>query len=246
MGKHKAQERLVLVKHEPGQQAKLRIKLVGVAAIVGIIAYLSGYFQISAMHRDAVGKLEKISADYAELRQNEALLRQSVANLESGRAIDDLAKQEIRDTITQLKSEVSQLKKDVTFYQNIMAPSDNARGLQVQKVELKENNQAGHYDYKVVLAQVADHKNYIGGIVVINIIGFKDDKQTVLPLRDISDVAELGIKFRFKYFQDITGELSLPEGFKPQNIQVVAQSKGKKASRLEQSFDWNTILENKS
>lgn len=245
MGKHKAHERLVLVKHEPGQRAKQRIKLVGVAAIVGIISYLSGYLQISAMHSSAVAKLERISEEYAQIRQTEASLRQQVANLTSGRTIDDLAKQEIQDTIRNLKTEVSLLKKDVTFYQNIMAPSDDARGLQVQNVSLKQNNQDNHFDYKVVLAQVADNKNYVSGIVAINIIGFAKDKQTVLPLRDISDVAELGIKFRFKYFQDITGELSLPEGFTPQSIQVVAQSKGKTASRLEQSFDWNTLVENK-
>lgn len=242
MGRHSAHEKLVLVKHQPGVRTKRRMKLILVASLVGIIAYVSGYYQIKNLYEKAVIQLEKVSLDYAALVQSEANLKQQVTNLESGRAIDNLAKQEIQDTIMGLKDEVSLLKKDISFYQNIMAPSDNARGLQVQNVEIGALNQSGRFDYKVVLAQVADNKSYVSGIVAINVIGFKDDKQVVLPLRDISEVAELGIKFRFKYFQDIKGELRLPESFTPQSIQVVAQSKGKKASRLEQSFDWNNVL----
>jgi len=34
----------------------------------------------------------------------------------------------------------------------------------------------------------------------------------------------------------------IPEGFIPEHIQVVAQSKGKKASRIEQSFAWKQLL----
>jgi hypothetical protein len=73
------------------------------------------------------------------------------------------------------------------------------------------------------------------------------EEEKVLALRDISEQqTALGIKFRFKYFQDITGDLLVPEGFKPTSIQVVAQSKGKKASRLEQSFEWQKLIDQKS
>lgn len=123
-----------------------------------------------------------------------------------------------------------------------MAPSDNARGLQVQSAELKAMSDKQRYAYKIVLAQVADNKSYVSGVVAVNLIGMRDDKQEVIPLRDVSELEDLGIKFRFRYFQNIAGELVLPDAFEPAQIQVVAQSKGKKSSRIEQSFEWQSLL----
>jgi len=60
----------------------------------------------------------------------------------------------------------------------------------------------------------------------------------------LSQVSESGrdkaeaIKFRFRYFQNIIGELQLPEGFVPREVMVVAQSSGLNAQRLEKTFDW--------
>ena len=46
------------------------------------------------------------------------------------------------------------------------------------------------------------------------------------------------VKFRFRYFQNINGEMILPEGFQPREVMVVAQSSGRNAQRLEKTFDW--------
>lgn len=244
MAKRQAEDKLIVVKHQPGIKRKRRLVFLTGVAIVGVISFLLGSYQIKVRHDQAISRLNKLSADYAQLKESETSLRQQVTNLESGRTIDNLAKAEIQDTIKSLKSTVSQLKKDISFYQNIMAPSDNARGLQVQKVEISAGQTENRFDYKIVLAQVADNKAYVSGVVAVNLLGTRDEQQVILPLRDISDVQELGIKFRFKYFQNIAGELVLPEGFEPQEIHVVAQSKGKKSSRSEQTFEWQKLLSN--
>lgn len=247
MVKRKAEDRLIVVKHKPGIKTKRRVVFALGVLVVGVLCFLLGDYQIKQDHEKVVQELAKISQEYAALKEEEITLRQRVANLESGREIDDLAKQEIQDTIRDYKSRVSQLEKDVSFYQNIMAPSDNSRGLQVQKVEIQTGATNRRFDYKIVLAQVADNKSYVKGIVAVNVIGMQGDQETVLALRDISEQQKaLGIKFKFKYFQDITGDLVLPDGFVPTNIQVVAQSKGKKASRLEQNFEWQQLIDQKS
>ena len=177
------------------------------------------------------------------LQQREAQLRQQVFNLESGRTIDNVAKQEIQDTIRQYEDTIKQLKKDVSFYQSIMAPSENIKGLQVQNFELQKTADEKRFGYKAVLAQISDNKSYISGVALINVIGMKNGVKEVLALREVDDdQSTLGIKFRFRYFQNITGELMLPEGFVPESIHVVAQADGKKASKLERSFIWNELV----
>lgn len=247
MVKRKAEDRLIVVKHKPGIKLKRRVIFAIGILVMGVLSFLLGDYQIKQAHEKVVQELAKVAQEYAALKEEEVALRQQVANLESGRTIDDLAKQEIQETIRDYKARVSQLEKDLSFYQNIMAPSDNSRGLQVQKAEIQLGATDRRFDYKIVLAQVADNKSYVSGNVAINVIGMQGEEETVLALRDISEQqTALGIKFKFKYFQDIAGDLLLPKGFVPTGIQVVAQSKGKKASRIEQSFDWQQLVDQKS
>jgi len=246
MVKRKAEDRLIVVKHKPGIKRKRRLFFITGVVVMSAASFLLGSYQIKQQHGQVVQQLTILSDEYASLKESETTLRQQVANLESGRTIDNLAKQEIQETIRDYKTTISQLEKDVSFYQNIMAPSDNARGLQVQKVNIQASSVKSRFAYKFVLAQVADNKAYMKGVVAINLIGMKADKKVIIPLRDVSDQEELGIKFKFKYFQDIAGDLVIPKGFIPESIQVVAQSKGKKASRIEQSFAWQNLLAQKN
>jgi len=238
-----ANDRLIVVKHKPGIKRKRRLFFITGVVIMGALSFLLGNYQIRQQHEKVVQQLDRLSEEYALLQKSEASLRQQVLNLESGRNIDNVAQQEIQGTIKEYKETIEQLKKDVSFYQSIMAPSENIKGLQVQNVDLQKTNDDKRFSYKIVLAQVADNKRYISGLVAINVVGMKDGAKLILPLRDVSeDQSSLGIKFKFKYFQDITGELILPSDFVPESIQVVAQADGKKASKLERSYIWQDLV----
>ncbi len=243
MAKKNADDRLIVVKHKPGIKRKRRLVFITGVIVMGALSFLLGNYQIRQQHQKVVEQLDKLSAEYALLQKSESELRQQVFNLESGRNIDNVAVKGIQETIRDYKSTIDQLKKDVSFYQSIMAPSENIKGLQVQNVELQKTKDDKRFSYKIVMAQVADNKNYVSGLVAVNVVGMQEGNKVILPLRDVSDEqSTLGIKFKFKYFQDITGELILPEGFNPESIQVVAQADGKKASKLERTYMWNDLV----
>lgn len=242
MGKHKASEKLVVVRHEPGRARKQRIFFLMILLIVTAAAYYAGAYSVKFHHQRAIERLASLSEEFRSVQSENLALSQQVANLERNDAITKRAKQEIQDTIRELKAEIALLKKDVNFYQGIMAPGDNSKGLQVQRVELAATSENRRYAYKIVLAQVADNRNYVSGVVAVNLVGKQGDEQLFLPLRDVSEVEELGMKFRFRYFQEFTGELTLPEGFEVEQLQVVAQSKGKSASKVEQTSQWAALL----
>lgn len=241
----KAVDRLVLVKYRPGIKRRLWVTfLFGCVVSIGI-GYWSGHAYLLLQNDQLRQQLERLAQDLSVSRQNEATLRQQVINLESGRTIDTMAQQEIQNTIQALETTVALLRKDVAFYKNIMAPSDDARGLQLQNIEIRAVQTANRYSYKFVLAQLLDQKAYLSGVLVVNLIGQRNETQEVIPLRDISQEKELGINFRFKYFQEISGELTLPEDFRPESVQIVAQSSGKTASRIEHSFSWSELTAKK-
>ncbi|MCG8413892.1 MAG: hypothetical protein MI746_06695, partial [Pseudomonadales bacterium] len=80
---------------------------------------------------------------------------------------------------------------------------------------------------------------FLTGHVNVNLIGTQNDEQVIYPLREISeDEDQLDIRLRFKYFQNIEGELALPEGFEPDRIQIAAISIEPVEKTVNQDFSW--------
>ncbi len=234
----RSREKLVIVPYQPGKRARQSLFFVVSSIAIAVVGFFAGESRLSYQYDSVAEERGNLLLELRRVKKNETSFRQSVANLERGRAIDSQAQQDVQATIRGLEQEVSLLKGDVTFYKNILAPADNTKGLQIQKMEISATSDSNRYAYKIVLTQVANNKRYVNGVVAVNFIGSIDGKKEILPLRDISEVKELGVKFKFRYFQDIAGELTIPKNFTPEKIQVVAQASGKKSTRVEHTFDW--------
>jgi len=234
----KSKEKLIVVPYQPGKRARQSLFFIISSIAIAVVGFFAGESRLSYQYDAVAEERDNLLLELQRIRKSETGFRQSVANLERGRAIDSQAQQDVQATIKGLEQEASQLKADVTFYKNILAPADNTKGLQIQKMEISATSDSNRYAYKIVLTQVANNKRYINGVVAVNFIGSINGKKEILPLRDISEVKELGVKFKFRYFQDIAGELTIPNNFTPEKIQVVAQARGKKNTRVEHTFDW--------
>jgi hypothetical protein len=47
------------------------------------------------------------------------------------------------------------------------------------------------------------------------------------------------MKFKFRYFQEFTGELELPEGFEPRRVMIRLKPSGnKQPAGVEKTVDW--------
>lgn len=232
-----ADEKLIVVPYQPRADAKRRLiawlaVLIGIAGGAGLGWYAAG-LQIQANRQ-----VPLLRDQLANAQQQTADLAQKLAILERGLAVDDTANREVQTTIIELENTIIRLKEDVAFYKNIMAPAANDRGLKIQKLNLWAGSDEQSFRYKLVLTQVADNSSYIKGLVAVNLIGKRGEEKEILPLRDVEGAKDLGLKFRFRYFQDIEGDLVLPDGFEVEQVQVVAQATGKKATKIERTFDW--------
>ena len=63
-----------------------------------------------------------------------------------------------------------------------------------------------------------------------------EEKQLVLS--ELDNEKSDAVRFRFRYFQNITGRMTLPDGFEPRLVMIAAQSSGGN-QRLEKDFDWS-------
>jgi rRNA maturation protein Rpf1 len=81
----------------------------------------------------------------------------------------------------------------------------------------------------------------ISGTVKLNIVDEQNGKPRRLLLSDMSGRQANSLKFEFKFFQRIEGRFTLPDGFKPDRLQIQVVSKGKKPASVEKSFEWQGI-----
>ncbi len=73
--------------------------------------------------------------------------------------------------------------------------------------------------------------------------GFAGDKRDTLDFLQLAGFKKSDKAFSFKYFQIIEGEFSLPEGFKPEKVDValkVAAARSAKSAKVDKNFFWPT------
>lgn len=241
----KPAEEYVIIRHRPGYRLRRTAILLIFSVVAAVAGYATGLAQGGFRFSDVEASNDVLEEEVETLRENNRENRQQLINLERGRAIDEQALKQARNAIVDLETRIASLKSDLTFYKNIMAPSETSKGLQVDSFSLAKGAQSGVYDFKLVLTQVGNNKSYISGVVAVNVIGLRDEEKEVIALRDLSqDIEDLGVKFRFRYFQDVEGQLTVPTGFEPLEVQVVARAEGRKSSQAERTFDWEDLTEN--
>ncbi|MGD8415841.1 MAG: hypothetical protein PVH91_02160 [Pseudomonadales bacterium] len=187
---------------------------------------------------------------------NEAALARLQAQLvdaDLARTVDRDAAQTLKESIRELRDKVASLTEEVTFYKSLMAPSSLDRGLQIADFELTPKD-PDRYTFHLLLTQVASRRDWVQGSVTVTVHGRMtaaaggaamdgSDSATgalkqVLPLTEIGEEGNYPLKFRFRYFQDLTGVMRLPPGFEPEQVVVEADRRGASAEPLSRTFAW--------
>lgn len=235
------QENLVVVPHSPLQNFVNRVLVFVVILSCAGAGYWYGQYQGFRIRDEAISLVEQLQLSYQEKTQKLEQANLRIATLEKGAEVDRNANEEIRQVVKDLKDQVASLQEEVALYKGIMTPSLTVGGLTIQELSVDPTADPNRFRLKVMLTQVGDNRGFVQGFAGVSIIGSRDGKKEALFLKDISENVDTNdIKFRYRYFQDIKAEVVLPERFSPEQVYVVAQSSGSRASRVEKYFDWGT------
>jgi hypothetical protein len=234
------QERLSLVRYDPWQRFWRGVYFLLFTSVVASGCFFAGQYaslnELRALDAERDQLQEQIIAADQEIRG----FRQRVGVLEKGGEVDRQAAEGIRQTVKELKIQVATLEEEVSFYKGIMAPSGQDKGLRISKIDIQSLDKGSKYRYSIMMTQVADNTSYIKGLAAVNFVGIENGKRKIIPLRELDDkVQELGVKFSFRYFQEVAGEVTMPASFKVEQVQVVLQSTGSKAQRVEETIEWS-------
>lgn len=187
--------------------------------------------------RSEIAKLEHTMGNLAV--ENQRLSRElNILGVEL--EVQRLAAQQSQIKIQQGLERELQLKQDLQFYQKVMAPELQQDGFLIEAFEVKKSLSDHAYRYELVLMQQDKIKNVVKGTITITLIGSQGGSPQQYDFATLLTEQSQALTFSFKYFQTLQGEVILPEGFYPEQVQVNAQvfQFNRKRGALDKTFQW--------
>jgi len=231
------QYQMVVVPYRPLYKAMIFMAFLVAMVLFSWLTYQYGISQGMALKVEVVKERDQISAELAEANQRLSEMGQKIADLEIGGAIDERANEEVQQTIESLQDQIAQQNEEIRFYKGVMLPNVANKGLRIERLDVTPNS-TGRIKYSLLLTQVVDKHDYVQGDVEILLKGQEGAAEKSLQLSQLDREKEDEVRFRFRYFQNINGEMVIPEGFEPREFMIVAQFAGRNGQRLEKSFEW--------
>ena len=171
----------------------------------------------------------KLEDNIVMFERTAQLERQTIANLQG-----DMIKQQ---------DEVYKLRKELEFYQGIMAAAGESRGFNIQGLRIEETSQPRSYYFKLILTHVSKSDKMAAGRLSILLEGVQDDMPRTIDIRELTLSKSLSLVFKFSSFERIEGSIMLPDGFVAHRVIVRARQEGKKMTpEMERIFDWTEAM----
>jgi hypothetical protein len=164
-----------------------------------------------------------------------------IHTLEVELTLEQLANKKAQSLLKKDAEEHYTVKKELAFYEKIMAPEKQAGSLVVDSVKFFKTSLINQYSFQVTLLQQLLKRSYSKGDIDLTFAGVLDNKPMKLKLRDISTITKKERSFSFQFFQVISGDFIFPENFKPESIELTVnlpKRKGQKLDSLEKNILW--------
>ncbi|MGL6160523.1 DUF6776 family protein [Microbulbifer sp.] len=233
------QYRMKVVPHRPffGAFSVLGVTLLVLATSAA--AYFAGQHKMrlaldrkTQVHEKAESHLDKLRRENEELRMRVATAEQSVA-------IGEQANEKVRAELVEKESLIAELRQEISFYRGIMAPADGSKGVSIGRFIISQTGNARRYQYKLLVQQSSARHNVVTGSATFTVVGTEAGQPKRYPLSTLSQqVDSESIPLRFKYFQNIEGELHLPPDFEPEGVELTLKSSARKGFNIERRYGW--------
>lgn len=250
-----ATDKLVI---KPRLSSTTRLLIAGAAVIIVAGASVAGYLggrgavqiqldsraqEIDRLHdalQESREQREFLDAELAaarnkleEMRRKLDETRSSLTKVTRQLQIDQTAYRELREQLEESNEQINRLGSELNFYRSIISPSDGESGVKVQELRLDPTGTDRQYRYRLTLIQALDHEDSVKGVVRFEIKGSEQDSgRTVSVPGDGEEV----ISAEFKYFRNLAGTFTLPEGFMPTGIRVIFE--GEEGGTVERDYPW--------
>ena len=232
------QYQMVVVPHRPFYKVGVFCLCLLAVAAFSWLTYGHGMKEGLATRVEVIEERDLLRAQLSDSVKLVRSMRQEVADLKLGGKVDTRANEEVQITIEDLEGKIAGLEEEIRFYKGVMLPNAKDQGLRIEHLDLKATGEPSTYSFGLLLTQIVEKHEYVQGAVEINLLGQQDESEAQLSLKELNGGDQGLIHFRFRYFQNIEGKITVPEGFAPRELVIVAKSSGGNAQQREKKFGW--------
>ena len=151
--------------------------------------------------------------------------------------VQEQAAQELQQRLTQLLGEKVELENAVSFYRDLMEVGAKKEGLRVASFTVLATNTPQIFQFSILVTQIAEKRKYVAGDIQLKVIGILQGGRKEVIFDAKNAVVGFPLKLRFKYFQDLVGQIRLPSDFIPERVSISVQQNGKKTAGAD--FEWS-------
>ncbi|WP_166423392.1 DUF6776 family protein [Paraglaciecola sp. 20A4] len=184
--------------------------------------------------------LTQLKSSSENLRVENATLSQQVNVMSVELDIAQSAQRNLSQEIEQALSREVSLRKELAFYQQVMAPELNATGLAIDGFAIEKTLSEGYFRFKLVLLQQDKIKTTLNGNVKLVLHGSENGQPVNYSLEQLTQEQSEPLQFIFKYFQMLEREFQLPPDFSPEKVVISADvyKYKRKLGKVNKTFDW--------
>jgi hypothetical protein len=216
----------------------VRKSLYIVLICLAVFAALGGGFFAGQLYGEqAIAENTTLRATLIDVQASEQELRNRVVDAELSLATQKFAVTSMREELTKMHREKAELLEEVGFFRNLMTADGGPEGLRLGDFDLLRGDDTNSYNFVILVTQAAKIRRLISGQADLVIQGSMNGADTEFALAELDASSEAPLIFRFRYFQDIGGVVTLPENFVPETVIVTVRTK--KGPSVERSFPWN-------
>lgn len=181
------------------------------------------------------------SDQVSSLQEQVGQLTRDVAVAQRASQVSENAMLAVKQTLFEMDRQLSDQAEEVNFYRRLLDAGSSVRGLAVHEFEVIPTPSPQVFGYRLVLTQNLKKTRKVEGQVSLAVRGIVDDRAATLEAASLG-LTEAGKAFEFKYYQQINGRITLPEGFVPLETLVTARVKDSKRT-VEQVITWEPTLD---
>jgi hypothetical protein len=222
----------------PRQQTRRWPKVVAVSALwllsLGFAWHWAG-IRAAPTLADATSRMRIAEQQLADQQARLKQLSQREATLAVSDKISRDANGDLQGALAARDEEISALRADVAFFERLVGPTQQRKGLNVFSSEFAPG--AGNaWHYQIVLTQNLNRGAISQGRMRFVVEGVRAGKLATVDWAELNQRPGMqGQGFSFRYFQSLEGQVMLPRDFTPQRVRVLLDGED---VAVEQAFDW--------
>lgn len=207
---------------------------------IPLATYYGTLFYAAKENRELAKIVEQQIGLIDELKAQVAEFEQLSANANLSLEVDRTSLEQMRQEMVVSQAQIEMLGEQIKFYQSLMDPNPEKGGVYIETVDIEPAAFEGEYRYNIVVAQRSSNHRKVKGRVDLEFISeLNSEEVQTFALSELTESAN-PLPLGFKFFQQLDGDIVLPDGFSPTKVRVMVQLEGDSSPRLDETYEWKS------